>query len=92
MKETDINVLYEYFRKVEILEDKVNLAQERGSLQAVLSTIEENIEEVDTYKANDIAIIGAGDFGVAIAESFKTKLPVPTCTPGVQVALPPLMV
>ncbi|MEI6092296.1 MAG: NAD(P)-binding domain-containing protein [bacterium] len=73
MKETDINVLYEYFRKVEILEDKVNLAQERGSLQAVLSTIEENIEEVDTYKANDIAIIGAGDFGVAIAESFKTS-------------------
>lgn len=74
MKKNDSNGFHEYFRKAEIFDDKIKLAQDRGSLQAVISAIDENADETEIYKANDIAIIGAGDFGVAISQAFKPSI------------------
>ncbi|MCX6112929.1 MAG: hypothetical protein NTY22_06600 [Proteobacteria bacterium] len=74
MENTKLKGIYDYFRKVEIFPDRVDLAQGQGILSSVLTVIDEGLDEVDTYRPHEIAIIGPGDFGVALAQAFKPSI------------------
>lgn len=65
---------YDIFNRAEIPADRVEIASNRGLLEQVLSVLSGKVKELDSYRPSDVAIIGTGDFGVALAKAFKTKV------------------
>ena len=74
MENNKLKGIYDYFRKVEIFPDRIDLAQDQGILSSVMTAIDEKLDEVDTYRPHEVAIIGAGDFGVALSQSLKLSV------------------
>ena len=65
---------YEIFKKAEIPIDRVESVVNKGLLDQMLSVVSGSVKEVDSYRPSDVAIVGAGDFGVALSRSFKTDV------------------
>jgi glycerol-3-phosphate dehydrogenase len=74
MDKIDTKGIYDYFHRAEISPDRVKLAEQRGSLASVISAIDENRDEDNSYRPHEVAIIGAGDFGVALAKAFRSSI------------------
>ncbi|MEI6079222.1 MAG: hypothetical protein WCQ53_01100 [bacterium] len=74
MKKTISQGINDYFQRAEIFPDRVKLAEDQGVLPSVLSAIEDNKDEVNTYRPHEICLIGAGDFAVALASAFKPSV------------------
>jgi len=62
--------LYTRLLSVSIPADRISEAMDKG----LLTSVEENINEPNVLSAYEIGIIGAGDFAVALAQSFKKKI------------------
>jgi glycerol-3-phosphate dehydrogenase len=65
---------YDIFNKAEIPADRVEAANSKGLIEQIISVISGNLKEVDSYRPSDVAIIGAGDFGIALSKSFKSNV------------------
>ena len=65
---------YKIFKKAEIPIDRVESVVNKGLLDQMLSVVSGSVQEVDSYRPSDVAIVGAGDFGVALSRSFKTDV------------------
>ncbi len=65
---------YEIFKKAEVPIDRVESVVNKGLLDQMLSVVSGSVQEVDSYRPSDVAIVGAGDFGVALSRSFKTDV------------------
>jgi glycerol-3-phosphate dehydrogenase len=74
MDKIDTKGIDDYFHRAEISSDRIKLAEQRGSLASVISAIDENRDEDSSYRPHEVAIIGAGDFGVALARAFKPSI------------------
>jgi glycerol-3-phosphate dehydrogenase len=66
--------LYEIFKKAEIPLDRIDLLQANGLLEQLLCVLNGEVKETDSYRPSELAIIGAGDFGVALSKSFKSDV------------------
>jgi glycerol-3-phosphate dehydrogenase len=54
--------------------DRINLSMSEGTFDAVLKFLEFNEKESNILRPCDVGIVGAGDFGVALALSLKESV------------------
>lgn len=62
--------LYNKLLKAEVPKDRLNEAMDKGLFPAIA----ESVDEPKVFSPHEIGIIGAGDFAVALAQSFKPNI------------------
>ncbi len=70
--------MYSHFIKAGIPLDRIELSLSEGSYASFIAQLEMQTKDKtdlnNTYKSEEVGIIGAGDFGVALSQSFKPSV------------------